>query len=64
MQPGTLLLDLASAPGGTDFAAAEKLGIQAVHALSLPGKTAPATAAKAIAQTISGILSEGGNIHV
>lgn len=47
-----LIIDLASGEGGTDFAAAEALGIKAIHALSLPGKTAPTAAGEAIKQTI------------
>ena len=39
----TLIIDLASLPGGVDFDTAEKLGIYAVRALSLPGKCAPKT---------------------
>lgn len=33
-----IIIDLASIPGGTDFEYAEKRGIKANHALSLPGK--------------------------
>ena len=50
MQPGALIIDLASGSGGTDFAAAEKLGLAAVHALSLPGKVAPQTAGELLAR--------------
>lgn len=35
---GALILDLASRPGGTDFAAARELGLRAEHALSLPAR--------------------------
>ena len=56
-----LVIDLASKPGGTDFAAAKKLGIKAVHALALPAKTAPAAAGRLIAETIEEILNERGN---
>ncbi len=48
--PDTLIIDLAASTGGTDFDAADKLGIKAIHALSLPGKTAPRSAAKYIAE--------------
>ena len=50
-----LIVDLASTPGGTDFAHASALGIQAIHALSLPGKTAPISAGKALYDTIINI---------
>ena len=56
----TLLIDLASAPGGIDYAAAEELGLRAIQALSLPGKTAPVTAAAIIDKTIGNILAERG----
>lgn len=56
----TLLIDLASAPGGIDYAAAEELGLRAILALSLPGKVAPETAAIIIDKTIGNILAERG----
>ncbi|MBQ8297483.1 MAG: dipicolinate synthase subunit A [Ruminococcus sp.] len=60
----TLFIDLASKPGGIDFEAAAELGIKAIWALGLPGKTAPITSGEIIADTISGILSEkGGDSH-
>lgn len=51
-----LVIDLASAPGGTDFTYAEEQGIKAIHALGLPGKTAPASAGKILADTILTLL--------
>ncbi len=50
---GTLVLDLASAPGGIDRDSAEILGVRVVWALSIPGKYAPLTAAKIIFEHIS-----------
>ena len=55
---GALVIDLASLPGGTDFAAAEELGLHAEHALALPGRCAPQTAGALIAQTVLAILEE------
>lgn len=52
----TLFIDLASKPGGIDFEAAAELGIRAVWALGLPGKTAPVTAGEIIAATVAEIL--------
>jgi dipicolinate synthase subunit A len=52
MKKTALIIDLASMPGGTDFEAAEAAGIQAIHALGLPGKTAPETAGKILGQVI------------
>lgn len=53
----TLFIDLASKPGGIDFDAAAELGIKAIWALGLPGKTAPITSGEIIAETVSCILS-------
>ncbi len=55
-----LILDLASAPGGTDFAYAGSIGIKAIHALSLPGKTAPISAGEAIKDTVLNICNDLG----
>lgn len=60
LKPECLVIDLASAPGGVDFAAARELGIKAVQALSLPGKVAPVTAALAIKTAVYHILTELG----
>ena len=46
----TLVIDLASVPGGVDFEAARKMGVKVIWALSLPGKVAPDTAGDIIAQ--------------
>ncbi len=53
-----LIIDVASAPFGTDFAAAYELGINAIQCPSLPGKVAPKTAGKIIAEAIINILKE------
>ncbi len=55
-----LLIDVASAPFGTDFASAYELGINAMQCSSLPGKVAPKTAGKIIADGIINILKEEG----
>lgn len=55
-----LIIDVASAPFGTDFAAAYDLGIKAMQCSSLPGKVAPKTAGKIIADGIINILKEEG----
>lgn len=52
----SLIIDLASSPGGVDFAQAKKLGIETIWALALPGKVAPVSAAKAIKETIYNIM--------
>lgn len=58
LRPGSLIVDLASKPGGTDFAAAKNLGHRAIHALSLPAACAPDTAGEAVARTVQAILQE------
>lgn len=54
----SLIIDLASKPGGVDFIAAKELGVRVIWALSLPGRTAPVTAGIIIKDTITNILSE------
>ncbi len=53
-----VIIDLASVPGGTDFQAAKELGIKAKLALGLPGKTAPESAGKIIAEIIPRFIVE------
>ena len=60
LRPGSLIVDLASAPGGVDFSAAQALGVQAVQALALPGRCAPYTAGELIGQTVLAILADRG----
>ena len=54
----SLLIDLASLPGGFDLVTARTLGIRSMRALSVPGKTAPYSAAKIIADEIKEMLYE------
>lgn len=63
LPPEALIIDLASRPGGTDFAAAAELGLRAEHALALPGKCAPRTAGTLIAQTVLALLEERGILY-
>lgn len=58
MPTHTLVLDLASKPGGTDFRYAEKRGIKAILAPGLPGIVAPKTAGNILANVISNLLIE------
>ena len=55
-----IIIDIASAPGGTDFAAANRLGIKNFLSLGLPGKVAPITAGKILAKVYPHLIS----IHV
>ncbi|GHU53909.1 dipicolinate synthase subunit A [Clostridia bacterium] len=54
----TLIIDLASKPGGVDFTIAQTIGIKVIWALSLPGKVAPITSGEIIANTILNIIDE------
>lgn len=58
VSPKALIIDLASSPGGTDFAAAQELGIVAILAPGLPGRVAPRTAGLILARVIRRILLE------
>ena len=57
-----LIIDLASVPGGVDFAAAKDKGIEAVWALSLPGKYAPESAGAIIADVLDELFESEGLI--
>jgi dipicolinate synthase subunit A len=57
---GCLIIDIASSPGGVDFRYAEKRGITALLAPSLPGAAAPKTAGKYICDTVENICEEEG----
>lgn len=56
----TLLIDLASRPGGVDFPAAAALQMKTVWALSLPGRVAPKSAGEILKRTILNMLREVG----
>ena len=55
-----IIIDLASKPGGVDHEGASRMHIKTVHALSLPGKTAPKRAGEIIKETIYHIIGEEG----
>lgn len=54
----TIIIDLASLPGGVDFEVAHSLGIDALRALALPGKCAPKTAGEIIKKTVFNTIEE------
>ncbi len=56
MRKDTLIIDLAASPGGTDFGAAKKLGINAILAPGLPGIAAPKTSGRILAQVIPQLI--------
>ncbi len=53
-----VVIDLASRPGGVDFQYAEKRGIKALLAPSLPGIVAPKTAGQILARSITELIME------
>ncbi|MBU8877884.1 dipicolinic acid synthetase subunit A [Bacillus sp. FJAT-29790] len=54
----TLIIDLASKPGGTDFRYAEKRGVKALLAPGLPGIVAPKTAGQILANVLSQLIKD------
>jgi dipicolinate synthase subunit A len=62
MRRECVIIDIASKPGGTDFRYAERRGMTALLAPSLPGLVAPKTAGRIIAASLSRILAEAHEI--
>ena len=62
IRAGTLIVDLASKPGGVDIEESKRLSHNVIWALSLPGKVAPVTSGHIIADTVLAHLKkyEGG----
>lgn len=58
----SLIIDLASKPGGVDMDSARELGCRVIWALSLPGKVAVRTAGEIIADSVLSILREEGAV--
>lgn len=52
------IIDIASAPGGVDYTAAQKMGVNATFCPGLPGKYAPYSSAKALKRTIQRIQGQ------
>lgn len=59
LDKNTLVIDLASRPGGVDFNAAADMQIKTIWALSLPGRVAPKSAGLIIKNTILNMMKEG-----
>ncbi len=55
----TVIIDLASAPGGVDFEYAKTVSRKVIFALSLPGKVAPETSGNIIADCVLSKLKGG-----
>jgi len=58
MHSECFIVDLASMPGGADRKAAQAMDITCIHALALPGRTAPAAAGRIIKDTILQMIKE------
>lgn len=56
----TLIIDLASKPGGLDHSKVKDIKIKVIHALGLPGKVAPKSSAGFMLETIYNIIEELG----
>lgn len=56
LQKNCLVIEVASAPYGVDFEAAEKYGIRVLRVPGLPGRISPQSAGEAIAKTILGAV--------
>lgn len=54
--PELVIIDLATQPGGTDFEAANALGLKAILAPGLPGKVAPVFAGRILADVIPRLI--------
>ena len=57
VSPNTLIVELASAPGGIDISEAKRLKSKVLWAASLPGKYAPESAGELISECVSGIIA-------
>jgi len=61
MPSNSLIIDLASKPGGTDFRFAERRGIKALLAPGLPGIVAPKSAGRILANVVTQLIMEQNN---
>ena len=60
LKADSLIIDLASKPGGVGFDTAKRMGLKVIWALSLPGKVAPITSGTIIKDTIVNMIRERG----
>ncbi len=56
LNKNVLLIDVASAPGGIDFKAAQEMNIRTLWELGIPGKVAPLSSAEYMKETIYNII--------
>ncbi len=57
-RPDTLILELASAPGGIDLEAARRLGLRVRDVPSVPGRMSPKTSGELIKETVYHMMEE------
>ena len=60
LSPDTVIIDIASLPGGIDYEAVSSFPVHVKHTLGIPGKIAPKYAGELIAQTILSSIDENG----
>ncbi len=53
-----IIIDLATQPGGTDFEAANEFGFKAILAPGLPGKVAPISAGRILAEVVPRLIAK------
>lgn len=57
-RPDTLLIELASQPGGVDLEAAERLGLRVLNVPSVPGRMSPKTSGELIKEAVYNMMEE------
>lgn len=60
LSPHTVIIDIASLPGGIDYEAIKSFPLHVKHTLGIPGKIAPKYAGELISQTILSSIHENG----
>lgn len=50
--PDVIIVDIASMPGGIDFAFCDRLGLRYKHSLGIPGRYSPATAGRLLGEAL------------
>jgi len=57
-RPDTLILELASQPGGVDLEAARRLGLRVEDVPSIPGRMSPKTSGELVKETVYNMMEE------
>lgn len=58
IEEDTLIIDLASMPGGIEYGEVQRRDLKVIHALGLPGKVAPVSSARYMVDVIYNIIEE------